>query len=43
MKPNTALRPGGFTSSFYKTFWEHINEPVVEMFNKFYRGVLNLT
>jgi hypothetical protein len=42
MKPNIARETDGFTLRFYKTFWEEIKEVVVEMFNKFHRGKLNL-
>jgi hypothetical protein len=36
MKVNSAPGPDGFTVSFFRSFWDQVKGPVVEMFNKFY-------
>jgi hypothetical protein len=41
MKVNSA--PGTLQWGFFLSFWEQVKGPVVKMFNKFYRGELNLS
>jgi hypothetical protein len=44
MKTNSTPGPDDFTMSFFKKKnWEQVKGPVVEMFNKFYRGELILS
>jgi hypothetical protein len=43
MKKNSAPGLDGLHVQFYKCFWNHVREPVMEMFNKFYVGELNLS
>jgi hypothetical protein len=43
MNSNSAPGPNGLTAAFYKTFWEKVKGPVIEMFDSFYKGELNLS
>jgi hypothetical protein len=43
MKVNSAPGPDGFTVGFFKSFWEQVKGSILEMFDKFYRGELNLS
>jgi hypothetical protein len=38
MNPNLAPGPDGLTMAFYKTFWESVKGPMMEMFKDFSRG-----
>jgi hypothetical protein len=38
MNANSAPGPDGLPAEFYRCFWDQIREPVLEMFDKFYRG-----
>jgi hypothetical protein len=42
MKVNSAPGLDGFTIGFLKSFCDHVKGSVLEMFDKFYRGELNL-
>jgi hypothetical protein len=43
MKTNSAPRLDGLPTKFYKVFWDQVREPVLEMFDKCYKGELNLS
>jgi hypothetical protein len=43
MKVNSAPGPDGFTVGFFKSFWEQVKGSILEMFDKFYKGELNLS
>jgi hypothetical protein len=43
MNSNSAPGPDGLSAAFYKSFWDKVKGPVVEMFEKFYMGELNLS
>jgi hypothetical protein len=43
MNTNSAPSPNGLPTEFYKCFWNQIRWHVLEMFEKFYKGELNLS
>jgi hypothetical protein len=43
MNTNSAPDPDGLPTEFYKSFWDQIKESVLEMFDRFYKGELNLS
>jgi hypothetical protein len=43
MNSNSAPGPDGLSATFYKSFYDKVKGPVVEMFEKFYKGKLNLS
>jgi hypothetical protein len=43
MKINSAPGPNGLPAKFYKCIWEQVMGLVLEMFEKFHRGELNLS
>jgi hypothetical protein len=43
MKTNSALGPNGLPAKFYKYFWEKIKNPMLEMFERFHRGGMNIS
>jgi hypothetical protein len=42
MKINTAPGPDGFSTSFFKNFWEHLKGVIFEMLQQLHRGHLDL-
>jgi hypothetical protein len=38
MNPNSAPGPDGLNVTFYKTFWESVKGPMMEMFGDFFKG-----
>jgi len=40
---SSAPGPDGFAVGCYKEFWEQVNEPLLDMFHRLYRGELNLS
>jgi hypothetical protein len=42
MKENSTPRPNGFSVSFFKHFWETINEDMFNMFQDFWEGHLDI-
>jgi hypothetical protein len=43
MNISSAPGPNGFPVEFYKSFWEQVRGPVLEMFGKLYNGELDLS
>jgi hypothetical protein len=43
IKSSSTPGPNGLPDSFFKSFWDQVKEPVVEMFGKFYRGEFNIS
>jgi hypothetical protein len=43
MNPNSALGPDGLNAAFYKSFWDKVKDTVIEMFENFCEGKLNLS
>jgi hypothetical protein len=38
MNSNSAPGPDGISAAFYKTVWDKVKDPVMEMFGKFHKG-----
>jgi hypothetical protein len=43
MEVNSAPGPDGLPIGFYREFWAELKPLVLEMFNDFFRGELNLS
>jgi hypothetical protein len=43
MKSNSAPGPNGLPAEFYKCFSDQVKSPMMEMFQRFYMGELNLS
>jgi hypothetical protein len=38
MNSNSAPGPDGLSAAFYKTLWDKVKDPMMEMFGKFHKG-----
>jgi hypothetical protein len=43
MNPNLAPGPDGLSVAFYKSFWDKVKGPLMEMFENFFKGELNIS